>query len=122
MLLENKYYKQKNCRMNGENAVFHLVLLPDCDVYRGHFPGHPVCPGVCGIELVKECAMKLTGKELRIDTIRKCRFTAIASPYECPELTVSLTAIPKDCSYTVEARISDSKKLYIEYKGDMLVV
>lgn len=122
MLLENKYYKLISCHVNGENAIFHLALLPDCEVYRGHFPGHPVCPGVCGIELVKECAMMLTGHKLRINTIRKCRFITVASPGKCPEMVVSLTVVPKDNGYTVEARINDSEKLYVEYKGDMLIV
>lgn len=121
MLLENKYYKLIDKHTEEGNAVFRLALVPTCDVYRGHFPGHPVCPGVCGIELIKECTMMLTGQQLRINTINKCRFTAVASPAQCPELTVTLVIAPKDNGYTVEARIVDSEKLYIEYKGNMVI-
>lgn len=84
MLLDNKYYKLTNKQTRKEKTDFHLALLPTCDIYRGHFPGHPVCPGVCGIELIKECAMMLTGHKLRIHTIHKCRFTAVATPDKCP--------------------------------------
>lgn len=122
MLLENKYYRLISACMNGESAVYHLALLPDCDVYHGHFPGCPVCPGVCGIELVKECAMRLTGYKLHIGIINKCRFTALASPDMCPYVWVSLTAVPKESGYEVEARVSGPDKLYIEYKGLMLIV
>ena len=47
MLLENKYYQIKEMKMNQQEGIFRLRLLPDCDIYRGHFPSNPVCPGVC---------------------------------------------------------------------------
>ena len=51
MLLENKYYKVLRARKEGEGkAVYHVAILPDCNVYEGHFPGNPVCPGVCNIQ------------------------------------------------------------------------
>ena len=52
MLLENKYYQIMEVKANQTEGKFHLHLLPDCDVYQGHFPGHPICPGVCHIETI----------------------------------------------------------------------
>ena len=73
MLLENKYYKVLRARVEGEGkAVYHVAILPECNVYEGHFPGNPVCPGVCNIQTIKECASLLTGKELRISSIKQC--------------------------------------------------
>ena len=58
MLLENKYYKVLRARENGEGkAVFHVAILPDCNVYEGHFPGKPVLPGV----LILEAMAQATG-------------------------------------------------------------
>ena len=62
MLLENSYYKIIGRSGEGLDAVFRVALLPDCEVYKGHFPGNPVSPGVCNIETIKECAMLLTGR------------------------------------------------------------
>lgn len=120
MLLENKYYKVIRVEREEMSAVFHLAILPDCEVYRGHFPGKPVCPGVCNIETIKECAMMLTGKEMIIRTIKQCRLTAVATPDACPEVMVSLSAQPIEGGFTVTARITDAAgKVYMEYKGDM---
>lgn len=119
MLLENKYYQIKSIQGNETDAVFHIAILPDCDVYRGHFPGDPVCPGVCNIETVKECAMHLTHQKMQISTIKQCRLTAIASPTVCSEMDVAIHLSPTDNGYTVTAKITDTEKVYMEYKGEM---
>lgn len=122
MLLENSYYKIIGRSGEGLDAVFRVALLPDCEVYKGHFPGNPVSPGVCNIETIKECAMLLTGKRLLIDTIRQCRLTAVASPSVCPEVEVTLSYSPVGKGFAVTAKIADNERTYMEYKGEMTVI
>ena len=121
MLLKDKFYKVLKEEKDGMTAQYTIVILPDCNVYDGHFPGDPVCPGVCNIETIKECAMMLLGKELRIKTIKQCRLTAIATPTVCPEVTIDLTATPADDneSYTIVASIADDKQSYMNFKGTL---
>lgn len=107
--------------MNRQEGRFRLHLLPDCDIYSGHFPGHPVCPGVCHIETIKECAMRLTGKELSIASIRQCRFLSMATPSACPEVDVTIGVIPVEGGFKVTARMSEGVKVYVEFKGLMTV-
>ena len=122
MLLEDKYYKVTDGKTDDPNGIFRIQLLPDSDVYRGHFPGNPVCPGVCNIEMIKECTARLTGKKLFISSIKQCRLTAIASPSVCPELDIRINAQPSDEGFSVSAKISDAEKVYMEYKGEMRVL
>lgn len=117
MLLENKYYRIEKVEADHLEGVFHLRLLPDCDVYRGHFPGSPACPGVCHIETIKECAMYLVGKRLSFTVIRQCRFPAMATPADCPEVEVTVSLCPADEGFKITARISDAAKTYAELKG-----
>ena len=121
MLLKDKFYKVLKEEKVGMTAQYTIAILPDCNVYDGHFPGDPVCPGVCNIETIKECAMMLLGKELRIKTIKQCRLTAIATPTVCPEVTIDLTATPADDneSYTIVASIADDKQSYMNFKGTL---
>lgn len=119
MLLENKYYRIADRQGGGENAVFRIVLLPDSDIYRGHFPGNPVCPGVCNIGIIKECVMLMTGSKLFIRHIKQCRLTAVATPTVCPELEVTVNVTPAGSGYAVTAIIADTQRTYMEYKGEM---
>lgn len=121
MLLKNNYYQIISMNSDGQSAIYRLSLLPDCDVYQGHFPGHPVCPGVYNIQTIKECAILLTGKKLFISTIKKCRLTAVATPKVCPEVDVTISVVHIEKGFTVTAKITDAEKVYMEYKGDMIV-
>ena len=119
MLLENKYYKVIRVRVESEGkSIYHVAILPDCNVYEGHFPGNPVCPGVCNIQTIKECASLLVGKELRISSIKQCLLTAIASPMVCPEVDVEVQVSEIDGKYSIVATISDEKRQYMTFKGE----
>lgn len=119
MLLRDNYYKIAGRNTTGRETTFRIVLLPDCDVYRGHFPGNPVCPGVCNVQVIKECAALLAGKPLSIGAIRQCRFTAVATPGQCPWLDVTLDIEPSAGGYAVNARIADGRATYLDFKGEM---
>lgn len=118
MFLENRFYSVIEEGRALHEAVFVVSILPDCNVYEGHFPGNPVCPGVCNIQTIKECAESLVGKELTIKTIKQCRLTAVATPQVCPELTVTVKEEKKEGGYLITANIRDDKQGYMELKGE----
>lgn len=124
MLLKDKYYKLlKENKLDSNNAVYLLSLYPQADVYRGHFPHKPVCPGACNIETIRECAEMLTGKDLDIKAIKQCRLTAVASPQICPllDVIVSVARIEGTSSYNVVAKICDKETTYMEFKGELRI-
>jgi 3-hydroxyacyl-[acyl-carrier-protein] dehydratase len=122
MILKNSYYKPICVEQaEGNEQIFRIALLPDCEIYNGHFPGRPVCPGVYNIQTIKECVEQYTGRTLRMGGIRQCRLTAVITPQECSELEVHLVVTPTEGGYRVVARICDEAQTYLEYKGEMSV-
>lgn len=120
MKLKDNFYRLENIRNEGEHRLFSITLLPDCELYRGHFPGNPVCPGVCSIEMIRQCAEYLMGSPLFIRSIKQCRFTAILSPLNCRELTIDVSLSSAEDSIIVTARIYDERDVYVEFKGEMV--
>lgn len=122
MLLKDKFFTVLHEeRISANDAVYLCELNKDCDVYRGHFPGKPVSPGVCNIEMIKECAEMLTGKNLVYSTIKQCRLTAVASPNVCPkvDVKVSVAAAEDGTSYALVASIADAERSYMEMKATL---
>lgn len=117
MLLKDKYFKIESQSADGASARFHVRLMPDCDVYRGHFPGNPVSPGVCNIEMIKECFLMLLDEKPRIRTIDRCRLTAVASPVVSPELDIDMSWIRGDDGWHLTATLKDATKQYMDFKG-----
>lgn len=126
MQLEHNYYTLSSMHTDGLSGIFHVELLADCDVYRGHFPGHPVCPGVLNIQLIRDCAERLVGKRLHICTIRQCRMLSVATPTGSPRLDVRVDIAPVEVDisasqsgYQVCATVTHGATTYIQFKGEM---
>lgn len=117
--LENTYYRLEDSWPVEGGAAFRVALLPHSEVYQGHFPGRPVCPGVCHIELVRQCAERLTQQRLRIRTVALGRFPAMASPVDCPWVEVTVRVSPSAVGFSVNATLQAGGKTFLEFKGEM---
>lgn len=120
-LLKDRYYIiMKENRLDANNGVYLLSLLPQSDVYRGHFPNQPVCPGVCSIQMIRECVEMLTGCPLYIKTIKQCRFTALLTPqcHSLIDVVVSVARLEGTDTYSVTAKITNQETTFVELKGD----
>ena len=117
MLVENFYAIDDMSREGGE-AVFHVSLNPDCGVYEGHFPGSPVCPGVCSLQMVRECAERSAGKKLFLKEIKQCRYVTLMSPQTHPHLTITLSMDPSDDGMTdLQASVTSGQEVCLTLKA-----
>jgi 3-hydroxyacyl-[acyl-carrier-protein] dehydratase len=57
-----------------------LKLNKDHHIFEGHFPGHPVLPGVCVIQMVKELTEKALEKNLVLSVASNVKFMAVINP------------------------------------------
>ncbi|BEV04852.1 3-hydroxyacyl-ACP dehydratase [Chryseobacterium gambrini] len=75
-----------------ENGSFtaQISLNKDHDIFKGHFPGNPVTPGVCMMQIVKELTEEFTGSSLFLKTASNVKFMAIINPFETPDLKIQL--------------------------------
>lgn len=122
MFLNNTYYHIQSQNLQGGKGLFSITIDPTCDIFLGHFPGNPICPGVCGIEIIRECATLLVGKPLRIASVKSCRFTEVLYPQEERTLTLELSIEPigSDSSRVkVNAGIAEQDKVCITFRGEM---
>ena len=71
---------------NGFSTV--IELNPRHIVYTGHFPGHPVTPGVIQMQIVHELLESHFGKKLTLHTMPYCKFLKVLDPNETPQLAV----------------------------------
>ena len=54
-------------------------------------PGHPVVPGVCLLQLIKECVEDIRQQKLQIAQVSSCKFLSAINPIETPHISVALT-------------------------------
>ena len=82
MLLEN-FYKIIHIkeREDGKQAI-EIELNPGHVLYQGHFPGQPVVPGVCTLQIIKESAEQIANQPLQYVQIASSKFLSAINPLE----------------------------------------
>ena len=118
-MLLDYYYSIKNQQITEKGALFDVALLPECNVYEGHFPGMPVAPGVCNIQMIKECVERVTGKQLQLESIAQCKFTTLVTPQQHPELTIRIELVEnEEKQIKVIASMGRDETEYMVFKGE----
>ena len=119
MYLLNYYYRINHLELTGNGGEVEIQILPNCPVFQGHFPGNPICPGVCNVEVIRECACLLTHQNLTIVRIKQCRFVNVLTPKSNEKLLVQVVTSPNQESVCVEATMSNANNLFVTFKGEM---
>ena len=129
------YYHILSSEITTDAGVFRVALNADCEVYQGHFPGEPVCPGVCNIQMIKECTEQCLGytgdnlltagedsesPSILLSHIRQCRLTTLVTPQQHPEVEVRVAILSRsDDTITFRGTIGKAEEVYMELKGEL---
>lgn len=83
-------------RMEGlpqGQSGFNIILNPDHLIYKAHFPGQPVTPGVCILQILQELLSVEIGKQLFIKNIKNAKFISMMSPVTDSRVSVMFTSV-----------------------------
>lgn len=104
---------------NGEGlVVYHIELNPNHPIFRGHFPGNPISPGVCNIGMIKVCAEEETGSNLFIGNLKQCKFSHLVTPGENKELDIVLKLEDTGDIVKIAASIIKGDTKFMELKAE----
>ena len=129
------YYHILSSEITTDAGVFRVALNADCEVYQGHFPGEPISPGVCNIQMIKECTeqclgytgdnLLTTGEDsespsILLSHIRQCRLTTLVTPQQHPEVEVRVAILSRsEDTITFRGTIGKGEEVYMELKGEL---
>ena len=88
MNLKNNLYIIKSSDV--EKRSFLIELLPNSIIYKAHFPGHPITPGVCIVQIATELLQEFMHKNLVLKTIANAKFLSIINPEEDKEVIFNI--------------------------------
>ena len=76
MSLQNNLYELV---ANGEN-MFHVRILTSSPIFAGHFPGHPIVPGACLIQIAEELLSSQLTQTVHFTSITNLKFLRPITP------------------------------------------
>jgi 3-hydroxyacyl-[acyl-carrier-protein] dehydratase len=93
-MLKNDFYTVVGATSEGNTHKVLVKINALHPIFDGHFPQQPVVPGVCTMQLVKECASDILGKRIRYSSISSCKFiSAIVPSDELVEVNLVMASV-----------------------------
>ena len=90
MVLKDFYKILSEEKISDSKHNVTILVNEKHEIFKGHFPGNPIMPGVCMIQIIKELTEKITQKTLMIQTLSNVKFMALINPENNPELRLEL--------------------------------
>jgi 3-hydroxyacyl-[acyl-carrier-protein] dehydratase len=101
-----------------------LIINASHQIFEGHFPGQPVVPGVCMMQMVKEVleTLALKGAHTRLLHADHVKFLTAIDPRQTDQVELELTyARTEDGEIKMVARLFKEATIYLKYKGVFLM-
>ena len=95
-MLKDKLYYIQSCTAGNDGCRFDISLEPDSVIYKAHFPGRPITPGVCLMQMAVELLNLHLGCEYKLCGARNVKFTVPVVPEKGKSHTFTFSSIGHD--------------------------
>lgn len=113
MILLNDFFHILSSDYNETTGTYSIALNPDHFIFKAHFPGNPITPGVCQLGIVEELLSEQTGTPLRLAHINNIKYMNIISPVDNPTVEVRLSRIQHlEGGYNLQAVLANEQATF----------
>jgi 3-hydroxyacyl-[acyl-carrier-protein] dehydratase len=121
MLIENNFYTIES--FSNEEGLTNATIAINAShkIFEGHFPGSPVVPGVCMVQIVKELLEKALSKETSLTKADNIKFLAIINPVENNIANVEVKYKANESVIDVNATINNTSATNFKMKAQFKI-
>lgn len=100
----------------SEGETVRIQLHPEHVIYQAHFPGSPITPGVCIIQMITEILEKMHNRDMELVQITNLKFVQPLSPIETPVVDIAFSAIVHtDNQYKVRGTVFYDETVFTKF-------
>jgi 3-hydroxyacyl-[acyl-carrier-protein] dehydratase len=117
-MLVNDFFSISKLEEEGFEIRADLVINANHKIFEGHFPGHPVVPGVCMMQMVKEIIERVVAEKTNLVRAGEMKFLAIINPKENNMIRATLKYnIEENGNMAVSAILFKESLIHFKFKG-----
>ena len=99
-------------------VIATLDINKDCEIFKGHFPGHPVVPGACMLQIVKEVLEEALDASLRLKKADHLKFISMIDPGNTLAVALDMAyKILEDGDISVVAKLMNGEVVCFKFQG-----
>lgn len=88
-----QFFTLESGEKNGNSATYRCRIHPEAPVFKAHFPGFPVLPGVLTLKMVVDAinaSQFFSTQTLTVQSIGNAKYLAVVNPQETQEVEISV--------------------------------
>ena len=117
-MLQGNFFTIRSIDVSDGSVTADLELNPSHHIFDGHFPGTPVVPGVCMMQMIKEILENVVGRETMLVKADHIKFLVVINPNENKTLTAGLKYTHDDNGHlSVIASLFIPGTTFFKFKG-----
>lgn len=122
-MLKNDLYTVTSFENSSGSVAVAIELNTGHQIFEGHFPGQPVLPGVCMMQIVKELTEDATGKKLFLNNAAQCKFLSMVDPQKTPELDVTIDyKQPDEQTVAINAVLKSGEATFFKMNASLAII
>lgn len=117
-MLAGNFFTISNIETAGFEVKARLIINASHKIFDGHFPGQPVVPGVCMMQMVKEIMEQVTGKKTDLIKSSEMKFLAIIDPSQNNNISATVKyTLDDNQNMVVSATLFKDELIHFKFKG-----
>lgn len=111
--------------INHEDGIIKATLgiNVDSEILKGHFPGHPVVPGACMLQITKEVLESVLRTPLQLKKADQLKFMAMIDPASTQSIELDISdKQTEDNTIMVNAKLSNADTVYFKMQGGFITI
>lgn len=85
----NDFFTVEDTHEDHDKLVCKVAFKPQHKIFEAHFPGHPITPGACLVQIASELLEGYYHETYQLKTAIKIRFKKPVSPKDTPKFVFS---------------------------------
>lgn len=93
-----------------------IRLLPESGIFKAHFPGNPITPGVCQVGIIGELLETMHGRRLELREVKNLKFVEVLKPGSVGEVVVAFDKMEEDDGrLAAKGTVTSESKTYTKF-------
>lgn len=109
--------KIERCELSESKIEALFILVPESEVFSGHFPQQPVLPGVLQMQLIRTLLQDNLGETFQLISAPVVKFLSPIVPGPYPNFRVLIQYKWDQDEMVIDADIKSGETVFMKMKG-----
>ncbi len=121
MMLLNDFYTIVERVPAAGSVTAKIAINARHRIFEGHFPGIPIVPGVCMMQIVREMVEVSTGKPVSLIAADSVKFLSVINPEQISEIDLAIHYTEEAGQFLINANLFAGPVTFFKLKATLKI-